>query len=455
MMRYCNLCLILICACGGPVFPPPVRPLVPTPDDHWRNQPPRAAGSTAIEAPTTARSQLTNGMTLLAAEVADAPYADVVVVVAHTVQEGEARKLATALEQSARDDLRQLSVLSVFATSAEIELRWRCEPGHVDDALRAAAAVLTRPLAAGVVEVAERRYRAEEELLGLRTSERVVRTLRARITGVDGASLPVDSPEISERSIPVLFTELIDPAHMALVVAGPIAAQATHELAEQHLGSLAQPVTHARRFETSAAHLPTERAILFIKQHMPVALIGFAFVAPRLTRHRNIDAHVLARVLGYGIGSILNAALRETHGMTYGVHVYYEEGPSTGMLYGLLAVQPARLSDALEQLRNSFERVRRAEQPVQFRHARDQIRAGLILSTRWAELVASHLAQSFIAGRQSDLISEETARLETIKPRDIQILAQRVLHEPQFVVAGSRELLATLQWDGAPVELVR
>jgi hypothetical protein len=444
--------LALLCACVHQELPKPVVPLVPTPQESWRRQAPEAALPAQFELPQTANSALPNGIALMAAEIPDAPYTDMIVVVTHDLDEGAAMHLAAALTESARRDGHSLCPLSISAARGALQLRWRCEPGRLEAGFELAATLLSRPPSHDIAGAVERSVELANVNAALNVSAQVIGRLRKRTSGTDCTGPYVETAEKSGRSVRSLFESVIDPARIAIIVAGAIDSQGAHVLAAKYFGRLMWRGAPIARAELPIKSRSDKKPILFMPCGLRAPLLGFAVAAPTSTHFARVDAEVLAHMLGNGVSSLLNASMRENSGLTYYARVDYEAGPDGGMLYGVLAVEPERLLSAITLLRENLARVRSLELPELFSSAREYTRMGLRQIGHRADLTALRLASTFIAGRGAEPPMDDLARLDVITAHDVQALAQRIMSDPLFIVAGDRSLLAALQWDGASVE---
>lgn len=445
-------CALALAACTSSL-PAPCAPLVPTPDASFRSAPPEPARKPeALVLPPMTQSRLESGLTVSEVTIQDAPYSDVNLVIRLRVPEAEADALSLVLNEMARADLHFLGTTMRRGSLPALRLRWRCEPGELEAAVKAAAAV-------AIQSPSEKASRSADQLHALRAqinNDSFAEIMRDRLLGADSAGRTA----VSAHGARELAAELRDPTQMALIVSGPSDASSVRALIERYFARMprtAAPKIHAHALRASRP------AYLFVPepQTAEIARIGFGFSAPDRNASERYAARILSEMLAGGVGSLLNRMLRSEAGSTYGVHMGAEDDDDTSVLYGSFAVPTNRVRPALAQLRSTFELLGTREQPEQFERAKRRVLARLRASARRADRMSDRLVDRFVRdetrGDLHELDTEDAAleALESVQPIDVQLLARDVLMHPLLGLAGPPSVLADLQWEEGSVEIVK
>ena len=347
---------------------------------------PGAASPRPYEFPAFRRQRLSNGLTVMAADLpgrplvsaslvyrigaADEPagLAGATVLAARTLTEGTERYDAVGLVEAAER----------LGASIHVEAGW--------DALQAGVDVPASRLGQALellAEVVEHPTFPESEFERLR-DERLNDILQARAEprrradeGYAATIYAGESPyhrpaggttetvgRLTRDSIRSVYRRGFDPASITLIVAGDLGGQDLPSIAERLMGSWSQapeagPVSRpVDRGSTTGRHVRVIHRPGSVQSELRAGHVG----VPR----RIEDFHavsVLSAILGGLFNSRLNRKLREEKGYTYGASAGFDlrraSGPFTARAAVATAVTAPAVSDMLEQL----ERIR--ESPVE------------------------------------------------------------------------------------------
>jgi hypothetical protein len=450
----CAVWLCLASACAHAALPPPATPLVPTADEAWRSQEPAAAQPTAAPPLLTVQETLENGLTLLLAPVPATGYARLQLVVRHYGDREAAHLLATS--HWAAPHSSDFTGAGVHAGALGVSLNLVAEPSGLPSALSFLGATLRAAPTPAAISRAAHAQASQERQDRFSIERLLIAHLRAHLLGV---SLPSNeaagqSSRDANTAIPSTQARLWKPSNSALVIAGDFNIESLRSLARAQLGAIgpaaqSDGVEPAPRAPAAVTGKPGVGSIVFVPTHVPLALISVGFSLPAATERDRNAAEVLTAMLGKGLASLLNESLRERLGLTYVVNTALEIRADSCMLYGVLAVKPSDVHDALSSMRRTFSELRERAKPAAFERARAQLQAERRLAREHVGLAAVALEQAFLANRPASVARAPLP--DDISADTVRMQAERYLDRPLFVITGSGDVRAALQGEPAPV----
>ena len=159
----------------------------------------------------------------------------------------------------------------------------------------------------------------------------------------------------------------------------------------------------------------------------PVADVALAYPAPAAGDPGTDAAHLAAALLGGGPTSTLFLALRERHGIVYGVEARLEQGKDWGRLCIDLRLPADRLDDGLALLSRSLDDPPEADRIAEIRRVEILQTAASLDSP---DGVAQTLLSDLLNGRPAQAPSERLERLRKTPETAVAEMLQRILAGP-------------------------
>lgn len=185
-------------------------------------------------------------------------------------------------------------------------------------------------------------------------------------------------------------------------------------------GGARAPERQAPRFDGGFEWGETETAD-------PVADVALAYPAPVAGAADADAAHLAAALLGGGPTGMLFLALRERHGLAYGIEARLEQGEDWGRLCIDLRLPADRLSDGLVLLSETLEAAPGRDAIEDARRLEILQRASLLDS---ADGAAQVLLGDLLGGRAPVLPADRLARLQQVAGEAVEAALRRMLSGP-------------------------
>jgi predicted Zn-dependent peptidase len=185
-------------------------------------------------------------------------------------------------------------------------------------------------------------------------------------------------------------------------------------------GGARAPERQAPRFEGGLEWVETEDAD-------PVADVALAYPAPAAGAADADAAHLAAALLGGAPTGLLFQALRERHGLAYGVEARLEQGNDWGRLCIELRLPADRLSDGLVLLSESLETAP-GRDAIEDARRMETLRQADILDA--SDGVAQVLLDDLLGGRTPVPPSDRLARLRQVPDEAVTATLRRMLAGP-------------------------
>lgn len=456
-----SLCVGLLGCGSSPVsLPSPVAPLVATPDEAFRHEPPQTSPSRAFREPLVLRRRLENGLTLI---VMPTPRAQAAVVRYVTRRGGEdgppdlagrAWFVGNLIERTVADRREDhLQPLDLFArVDVEYEsasLTLRVAGDRVEEAIELAAQVVKSPNFEPS-RIDDVRQKTLDRALWFGRSPERTSVIRARgmLYGYDHrAALPLwgsvaTTRRVTRAELMALHHITWGPRDSALVVVGDVDPDRLSSLVEEALGS----------WETDRPPRPDElpwialdssdvARALGVESGAPRSLALIMEQAPPRQSRDYLPFKLLVTVLGGMRSARLNRELLDTFEGGAGVRVAYDARLSGGelVLSTVVGRQGREIASAINVMFEELDRmIDEGPTVAELDRARSLVRERTVSSLEHSDSAAAVISDSFALGFElSELVMIEDD-LEHISPRDVRNVARRWLRPDRapLVVTG-------------------
>ncbi|MEF3169183.1 MAG: insulinase family protein [Deltaproteobacteria bacterium] len=161
-------------------------------------------------------------------------------------------------------------------------------------------------------------------------------------------------------------------------------------------------------------------------------ILGFA--GPSHQDDRRFDASILNVILGGGMSSRLFQEVRERRGLAYSIYSFLSLYHDTGAIGMYAAVSPEKTEETCRILLGELARL--AQEPPSVEEldaAKDQLRAGIVLSLENSETHMGHLAKCELRHGGYIPFEEILQRLQDVSAEDVCGLARSCLEQPVFL----------------------
>lgn len=461
----CVVCVHLVgCGSSRVALPPPIRPLIPTPDEAFRREPPTPGPSAPLQLPGVFRHRLDNGLTLLLVQRLGATTAAVRYVTRRggeagpTDLAGRAFLVGRLIERSLGDRregvLPPLSLhagVSVGYDSASLSVRSTTE--RLGDAIELAADAVRSP-SFEPDRVDEERQAALEKMSWFGRSPERTALIRARgmLYGYDHrAAVPLWGSVESIRS--VTRAELMALHHMswgpresALVVVADVAPSRLVALAEEAFGAWeTERPPHGDDTPWIALNSPEVARALGLESSAPRSLVLLTEQGPPRTSRDYLPFRVLTMVLGGMSSARIGRTLREANVGCDEMRATYDARLAGGEL--VMAAEVDRrgndlattISDFVEELNRVIDE---GPEPEEVVTARALVREQLRTDLEESDVTAATIAESFALGLGLEELIQLDEELGGITPHEVQAVARRWLRPDRAPIVVTGELNA-------------
>jgi len=161
-------------------------------------------------------------------------------------------------------------------------------------------------------------------------------------------------------------------------------------------------------------------------------ILGFA--GPSHQDDCRFEASILNVILGGGMSSRLFQEVRERRGLAYSVYSFLSLYHDTGTIGMYAAVSPEKTEETCRILLGELARL--AQEPPSVEEldaAKDQLRAGIVLSLENSETHMGHLAKCELRHGGYIPFEEILQRLQDVSAEDVCGLARSCLEQPVFL----------------------
>ena len=251
--------------------------------------------------------------------------------------------------------------------------------------------------------------------------------------GTEASVAEIDSEDIRE-----FYETRYSPATTTIIVAGDIELAKATSLAEKHLGDWAgSPATSAPRADRPARDTRATHHVLRPDAHQSELRIGHVGV-PR--KHPDyFDLVVMNAILGGLFNSRINLNLREAHAYTYSAFSAFDWRRDAGPLVVSTAVRTDATAEAVVEVMNEIDRMRR--EPVQAQElslATSYLDGVFPIRYETTTAVAAALANQVIFGLPDDYFDAYRGNIRRVTAESVQRAANQHLHPDrlQAVVVG-------------------
>ncbi len=157
-------------------------------------------------------------------------------------------------------------------------------------------------------------------------------------------------------------------------------------------------------------------------------------------RHEDIYAmQILSIVLGGGMSSKLFQQVREEHGLCYAVYAHVSAFQDSGLFSIYAGTAPDKVGDLITVTTDTILTMTDGVSQAEIDRAKNQIKAGLVMSLESAAGRADQLARQYMAFGQVPEISQIIEKIEAVTMADLTRLSVQVFNGGQlsFAAVGS------------------
>jgi zinc protease len=410
--------------------------------------------------PPFERSSLSNELRLVVAPIRRLPIVTVLAVVDagalwdSTGREGTGPLTAKLLLEGAGDvDGAQLTEqFEALGATIESGADWDAAvismtvmSQHLANAMELFATVLRRP-AFRLREVERLKAERLAEILQLRAEPRgladeafeaaVYHATSRYSTSLGGSERSVADIEVGD--IRSFYEARYSPATTSLIMTGDVDTATAMQLAEKHLGDWSGPsAKNPPRADQPARDTRATHHV--IRPESPQSEIRIGHVGVARTHPDYFDLVVMNAILGGLFNSRINLNLREAHAYTYGAFSVFDWRRDAGPLVVSTAVRTDVTSEAVVEILNEIERMRR--EPVQDQElslAKSYLDGVFPIRYETTAAVAAALANQVIFRLPDDYFDAYRGHIRRVSIESVQRVAKEHLHPErlQAVVVG-------------------
>jgi len=157
-------------------------------------------------------------------------------------------------------------------------------------------------------------------------------------------------------------------------------------------------------------------------------------------RHTDIYAmQVLSIILGGGMSSKLFQQVREERGLCYAVYAHVSAFQDSGLLSVYAGTAPDKVDELVTVTSDTILTMANGVTPAELERAKNQIKAGLVMSLESAAGRADQLARQYMAFGKVPEISEIIEKIENVSLGDVSRLAGKTFNDGKlsFAAVGS------------------
>ena len=157
-------------------------------------------------------------------------------------------------------------------------------------------------------------------------------------------------------------------------------------------------------------------------------------------RHPDIyAAQILSIILGGGMSSKLFQQVREKHGLCYAVYAHISAFQDSGLFSVYAGTAPDKLGELVKVTTDTILTMAEDTRQSDLERARNQIKAGLVMSLESSAGRADQLARQYMAFGRVPEISEIIGKIDAVSIDDVSRLARQIFHNGQlsFAAVGS------------------
>lgn len=236
----------------------------------------------------------------------------------------------------------------------------------------------------------------------------------------------VSVERITEEALREFYRQWYVGSRCAIIISGPFEHQWVMETLERLLGRwdvpVHPPVVQQRRrpHRLAANHVTIERS--FQQAHLAYGI--------RTEGAKSPSRHALALlniVLGDSISSRLYRRIRERRALAYSVYSWLQLLSDSGELGIYASTHPARLDIAIAAIEEEIARLRAVPPTLaEYRRAREQLRASLIMSTESLSARVHYIARMLFDEGQLDALESSIAAIETVSLAELREIAASI-----------------------------
>ena len=165
-------------------------------------------------------------------------------------------------------------------------------------------------------------------------------------------------------------------------------------------------------------------------------------------RHEDIYAmQILSIILGGGMSSKLFQQVREERGLCYAVYAHVSAFQDSGLFSVYAGTAPDKVDELVSVATDTILTMADGVRQAEIDRAKNQIKAGLVMSLESAAGRADQLARQYMAFGQVPEIADIIEKIEAVNRADLTRLAEQVFNSGQlsFAAVGSLAKLPSFE----------
>lgn len=223
--------------------------------------------------------------------------------------------------------------------------------------------------------------------------------------------------------------------NMTVVVAGGVTKSQVDDLAQKYFGSLDQfpIISYEKVIENQ------KKPEVFVKKKKTEqAHIALGFRTVPVDHEDHYPLSLLSSILGGGMSSRLFVEVREKRGLAYYIRSTSDHYQDVGSLVSFAGVDPKRIDDAIQVIREEFVKVLSAKFKVQsseLTKAKEYTKGHFVLDLEDSRSVAGFYASQELLEKTVDNPDEVLVKIEKVSLADIERVAKKYLDLSKINVA--------------------
>jgi predicted Zn-dependent peptidase len=171
------------------------------------------------------------------------------------------------------------------------------------------------------------------------------------------------------------------------------------------------------------------------KKSLEQVQICLGVPAPPITDENRYATLILNTVLGGGMSSRLFQTIREERGMAYSIYSDLSPCRDTGTLCVYAGTSASKALEVVDLILAEFAQLKlSALSEVELKRAKDQLKGNMLMGMESSNARMANLARQEMYFHQFFTVEEIIARVDAVKPADVQAMAQRLFDPARIAV---------------------
>lgn len=253
------------------------------------------------------------------------------------------------------------------------------------------------------------------------------------------ANPPYGTPQsvtnISAADLKAFTQRYYTKENIIIGVAGDITPEQLSLLLDQHLARLS--AKFAPETTVPEVPFPTKGQVKTVNKPIPQTMASFGVAAPKRTDDAYMTAFVMNQVLGGGgsLNSRLGEEIREKRGLAYYVSSDISGLLHSGALQGNFATRNAKISEAVDLLKENFTRMQEdGITQKELDDAKQYLTGSFVLNLDTNNDLAAYLVSMQIYGLGKDYLEKRNSLIESVTLKQVNALAKTLLDAQHLVI---------------------